>query len=232
VDLSVHLLNDAPGWEKDGRRDRYPRLQFEWGQQHAGTQMLWVPEHLDVNNVWDDGHRAFLDKLAQRGYTARPYEIIRTDSRADFTQHVLEKIEQLRRAKIEPVGPAPSAAACLLSTQDKDLGQAYQIAADLTNQGVMAYVEYGNNEDSFQTMLRKVKSLIVYYGTVSRAWVKARLDEALKLAVLEDWHEELKLGVYVEPAKVGQEAPFKVMWYPIPMLESPNKISAFLANRR
>ena len=228
ADLSVHLLDAIGGREIDDREDlTYPRRQVEL----AGEQprMIWLPRDLDLAAIDDEAQGAFLQGL-ERGEGGGAYDFIR-GVRADLAGQILEKVKVLRSAAETELGDGDEAS-CLLVTHDKDRAHMQPVAGKLMITGIEPYINQKASEpkallDFFEQRLREVGSLIVFYGDVSREWVRERLDTAIKILATE--HLDLKLAVFAAPPeKPPKDLSFS--WGPIRIetLASAGEVLAFV----
>ncbi len=204
VDLTVHLLDADAGLEIDGRQDgtTYPQRQVELAFDDPRPQLVWIPEDLDLETIEDAGQQAFLRRLECGEAGSQSYDFVR-GIRANVAQQIVDKVNQIIEL---PETRAP----CLLVTHWKDTDHLAKVLAALTDVGIKPFITQVADDPrsvvrSFEDGVRRVVRLIVFYGAVSREWVRERLDMAVKIAVLEQL--SLKLGVYA-PGKSPDDASF------------------------
>ena len=225
VDLSVHLLDDLPGRTMEGLPAKtYLQQQAELALAGTQHQLIWIPQTLDIETVKDAPHRAFLQRLEQEDRQA--YYFIRS-GQSNIVQVVLE---QLRQRTV-----VASEWSCLLDTHKQDEGTAFEIAKKLTDQGVRPLITQEADDPQvvmslFEHRLRRAKTLIIFFGSVSRAWVKRRIEMAMKIAVMDGWFPDLKLGIFLAPPpKRPDDASFRVGPVVPDVLESMPAILTWLA---
>ena len=116
--LSVHLLDGWEGREMDDEEITYPQKQVALGLQHAQHQLIWMPHQLDLDDVEDPDHQAFLSRLendtqARDGAT---FELIRGGQSApEIVREIAAKLAQFNQPAQPVVQPA-----VLLDTHVKD----------------------------------------------------------------------------------------------------------------
>ena len=185
--LSVHLFDQWEGRAIEGLPEKtYPQRQAELALEHAADVLIWVPQTMDVatiENIEDESHRAFLQQLESRERKDANYEFLR-ESKTEITRQILARIEQIK--KRQQIVMSPTAA--LLDSHRKDQLHAIQIFQLLIEGNVQPYL---NPEDDdprsnlkiLEERLKQVSKLILFFGAVAEDWVRARLAEALKIAV-------------------------------------------------
>jgi len=201
ADLSVHLLDGAPGMEiEDEPGKSFFQAQIELGQQHARSQLIWLPKTFELQSVDDLGYREFLDRLENGSREQVKYNFIK-ESPGSISREILEKINQIKMQQV-PNHATPSAA--LLDTHFKDQLYALDLGKFLLEQLKMQ--PYINPEEDtpqknltlFQEMLKRVSVLIIVFGEVAGDWVRERLTSALHIATAEKCNLKL-CGIYLAP---------------------------------
>ncbi|MGH9846152.1 MAG: toll/interleukin-1 receptor domain-containing protein [Blastocatellia bacterium] len=182
ADLAVHLFDHLPGREIDGATDQtYPQLQAEIAIENAKAQLIWVPP--SPQKIEDESHRQFLERLERGPRGNADYEFIR-ELPNDIAQVIAAKIEKIKSLR----QPATAHDAALLDLHRKDQMHALDLGRALVERNVQLYI---NPEDDdphsnlkiLEERLKQVSRLIVLFGEVTEDWVRARLAEALKIAV-------------------------------------------------
>ncbi|HEX6185854.1 MAG TPA: toll/interleukin-1 receptor domain-containing protein [Pyrinomonadaceae bacterium] len=222
VDLSVHLLDDAPG--QSVRNDRgkfYSWEQLRLGLGHAKSQLIWMPDAIKVPSVENIGQRGLLEALEKRdlaalaklgleapgGGTLRrdAYSFV-SESKDKLTRIIIDKLDEAAQLvevvaeQEEQNGAKPVA---LLDTHQKDTDFAYDLGKVLTKSGVEVRIipegdDPRSNESHFADALRQANFFFVIFGQVAADWVGERLKTALKIIV--DRQRPLSLwGVYLPP---------------------------------
>ncbi len=208
ADLSVHLF------DADARGVTYPRRQTQLAGEHARSRIIWLPRHLDLSTIQDASHRAFLRALKRGEAEGGAHDFIRGVP-ADLTGDILEKVDLLLGAPAAE--PGDGGADCLLVTHEKDTEHLLPVYNALKKQGVRSLLNQEGIDPQtelklFEDRLKLVASLIVFYGEVSRAWVRERIRTAgklalgqarpVKLAVFSAAPERSAEGIDFDPLKV------------------------------
>lgn len=223
ADLSVHLIDAFAGREIDGHEERtYVQQQTDLALEHAASTMIWTPRSLDIAEIDDETHRAFVESLRRDQRVAEFIRAVPTN----ITQIILEKIEQLQHAAEADA----TAESCLLVTHAKDLNPLLQMAAVLNSNGIQPLINQEGDEPQavlnlFEERLRQVANLIIIFGQVSKDWVLERLNTAIKVAVSED--HALNLGVFA-PLKPAEETNFSRGFIQVQVLGAPDDALSFL----
>jgi len=201
ADLSVHLIDAWPGREIEHRPERtYPQHQAELALAHAGAQLIWAPQSLDLQSVEDEAHRSFLDQLENGPREGACYSFIR-ESPSALTREILVRLDQLRKAALAP----QELSAVLLDTHLKDQLHALELSRFFLNHDVQPYINPETDDPSknvkiLEERLKQVSRLIIVFGDVAEEWVRARLGEAVKIAITEEC--PLKAcGIYFAPPR-------------------------------
>jgi hypothetical protein len=202
--LSVHLLDEWPGREIEGEPEKtYPQRQVELGMQHAKVQLIWVPLRLDpqaVQAIEDVKYREFLTQLERRQREQSRYHFIR-ESPSEITHEILDELARLKQAAATPRAPS----AVLLDTHLKDQLYALELGRFLLEHNIQPYINPEEDDPSkniriLTERLKQVNRLILVFGNVAEEWVRARLGEAVKIAITEGC--QLKsCGIYFAPPR-------------------------------
>lgn len=204
--ISVHLLDDLAGAPVAGDTDdSYPRRQIALAQRSGAAQLIWVPPQLEVAAIEDETQRAFIAGLetAERGATH--YQYVRCPH-AELAQEVERELARRRQAVAAPTAPL----ALLLDTHLKDQGLALEVGRHLLERDIQPFVnpeddDPRHNLRTLQERLQQVQGLIVFFGRVSEQWVRARLAEAINIAVADGC--PLKFcGVFIGPPAQDKHA--------------------------
>jgi TIR domain-containing protein len=184
--LSVHLLDNFPGREMPDQAEKsYPHCQAELGFDHARSQLIWVPQSLDIQSIEDDAYRIFLNQLENGSRSESDYSFIR-ESPSSITREILERIEDLKAAS--QAATVPSAA--LVDTHFKDQLQALDLIRFLSDKNIQPFInpeedDPRKNIKILEERLKQVTRLIIVFGTVTEEWVRARLAAAVQIAITE-----------------------------------------------
>lgn len=205
--LSVHLLDDLPGADIDGDDDiSYPRKQIELGRQHAGSQLVWVPGHLDLEAIDDQRQKDLLKGLRdqERETAGRFIQVLPNE----IPGAIGELLEELKAAQASSTDAKPLAV--LLDTHIKDQMLAMEISQYLLRHNILPYINPQEdnprrNLEALKEQLQRTKALIIFYGQVNEEWVRARLTEAMKI-IIEEGYPVKAYGVYLAPPNNGKAA--------------------------
>ena len=215
ADLAVHLLSDRPGepLEEAGPERTYPVEQARLGLERARSQLVLLPDELALELIDEPLYAGFLRSLSERERDAGRFELVRA-GRHRMLEEVLAKrrrLEEAARRHAEAGAGAPGIAFIDLHTHDvphaidlvsylveRRIAPVMIPAADLSPAAGMAL---------FEENLKRAKLFVVVYGTVARAWVEHRLQEAFKLIL---GHQlDTRIGVYLAPpAKPADQVRF------------------------
>lgn len=187
--LSVHLLDGWPGRTIEGEpATTYPRKQVEIALETATPQLVWTPpsiHHGEPSRI-PSFHRDFLAALERGARSGKPYEFVRTAPEA-ISQLVLAKLQSLEsRAAGSPLAPLDGTSqTVLLDTHLKDQMSAFELGAFLVGRGLQPFIhqETDNPVDgikAFESQLTRVKTLVVFFGRVSQAWMEQRVKYAIQ----------------------------------------------------
>jgi hypothetical protein len=201
ADLCVHLIDAWPGREIENRPElNYPQHQAELALAHAGAQLIWAPQALDLQSVEDEGHRRFLDQLENGPREGAGYSFIR-ESPTALTREILVRLDQLKQTAQSP----KELSAVLLDTHLKDQLHALDLSRFFLEHDVQPYInpeadDPTRNVKILEERLKQVSRLIIVFGDVAEEWVRARLGEAVKIAITEEC--PLKAcGIYFAPPR-------------------------------
>ena len=96
-----------PGREIDGAENKtYPQRQVELGLQHAKSQLIWVPQSLDIQTIEDEAHRDFLDRLEKGKRDLTGYRLIR-EPQSEIARQIVCRLEELEQGRPRRTTPPP-----------------------------------------------------------------------------------------------------------------------------
>lgn len=205
--LSVHLFDELGGAPVAGRDDdTYPRRQWSLAGRAQARRLVWLPGELSDDAVEDPVHRAFVEGLPSAPRDEASFELVRIP-RSDLASVVARTLERQRTGSAAPAQGAPPAV--LLDTHLKDQALAFELGQRLLARSVLPYV---NPEDDdprrnaaiLQQRLRQVQALIIFFGSVSEQWVRARLAEAINIVVADGCPVRF-FGIYLGPPGDGKQ---------------------------
>jgi hypothetical protein len=206
ADLAVHLLAPQPGepLNEDDPGRTYPVEQIRLGLENARSQLVLMPEELDVDLVREASYQQLLHSLGERERNASRLEVVRT-GRHQMLNAILAKRtkieEEARRAAAATATPSPGTA--FIDLHNQDVPYATDLVGFLAQKQIAPIMIPSTSLSPtagtglFEEKLRQASFFIVVYGTVTRAWVEHRLQEAFKLILSHQL--ELRIGVYVAP---------------------------------
>ncbi len=214
VDFSVHLLNEYPGKEIQGREGlTYPQRQVELALEHGKSQLIWVPRSVEYQSIEDERYAAFLSNL-ENGKRSRPsYSFVR-DLRDAIPRQIRDKANKIPKPPSMPV--IPTIDAVLLDTHVKDQLYAINLSNYLADHGLRTYInpeidpeedKPSGNLDEFTERLKKVGILILFYGEVAETWIRARLAKLFSIAMLEGCPVRAWAVYVAPPRKSAQNVP-------------------------
>ncbi len=216
ANLSMHLLDQWPGREIDGAANKtYPQRQVELGSQQAKSQLIWVPQSLDIQTIEDEAHRDFLDRLENGKRDLTGYKFIREPQTA-ITREIINRLDELKQESAAKSDDS----AVLLETHLKDQLHAFDLGRTLTELKIRLHLhseggEPGGSVRAFEESLRKVNRLIIVFGSVDEYWVRERLGDAVKFAVTAR-HPLKSCSVYFAPPRnKSDNGEFKLPLLPV-----------------
>jgi hypothetical protein len=210
--LSVHLVDALGGAPVAGSEDEtYPRRQLALAEGAKPRSLVWLPCELATTGIEDPAQRAFVERLESAQRPEGSYELLRIP----LSELALEIERALARLDVAPE-PAPGAApAVLLDTHLKDQALAFDAGQRLLARNVQPFLnpeddDPRRNSAILHQRLKQVQGLIIFFGSVSEQWVRARLAEAINIVVADGCPVRF-FGVYLGPqskADARFELPF------------------------
>jgi len=210
--LSVHLLDEFAGREIQGDPgDTYPAKQARLALEHAPAQFVWVPSSLD--KVDDERQREFLDSLARRQRVGERFAFVR-QSPTTVSREVLSMLSSLRVIE----GRRPRLGA-LLDTHIKDHLHAFALGQFLVGHNIATYVnpeedDPGRSMNLLERRLREVNRLVIVFGAAGEKWVRARLANAIQIAITQKF-SLAACGIYFAPPHTTKDGRFRGELLPI-----------------
>jgi hypothetical protein len=207
ADLSVHLLGATPGQELfDCDGAFYPQRQAELALAHGKSQLMLIPQGIVTEAIEDAAYRSFVDRLENGPRGSQATYCVQRGLPSEMTRQILDHVAQLRaRSEATTRGFTD---ATLLDTHVKDQLHAFELKEYLNERHVQTLInpledDPGKNSDEFIDRLRRVGLLIIFYGSVPLEWVRARLHNALQIAVEKSFPLRA-CGVYMAPPLTPQ----------------------------
>ena len=203
ANLSIHLLDGNPGAKVAGAAGEfYPRRQAELILEKTTPQLIWVPKKLNLKTVPHEGHRQFLEQLANSPRGKHSYSLVRSPA-SSLAREVFSVLDEV----IKPV-TTPTGTTALIDSHQKDQPYAFKLTDVLVQNQVLPFITAGEddpekNVEGFEEMLRQAALFIVIFGYVANEWVVARIKEALKISGGTDKPSLKACGVYLAPRNDG-----------------------------
>lgn len=169
--LSIHLLDELSGREIEGDPSKgYPQKQVELGIKYADSQLIWAPKKLNTENIEDDLYKDFLNQLELGGRGESNYDFMR-GNQATISQEILEKIDQIK-AKINDKKTFTKSSV-LVDTHLKDQLYGLKLCHELLDKNIQPFLNQQEDDprkniDIFENQLRKVNTIIIVFGQVTR----------------------------------------------------------------
>lgn len=215
ADLSVHLLGSFPGKAlfEDDLRKTYPLEQLRIGLEHGRSQLILMPEEIELDSLEDPDYAAFLRSLGDLG--SDRFELVRT-GRRQILEAILARKRRIDEARLFEENLREKGATVFIDLHVRDVPYAGNLVAYLGSQGIApvmvpcADMTPRSGMALFEENLRKSSLFLVFFGSVARGWVVNRLAEAVKLTL--NWKLALPLGVYVAPPHKNEDD----MVFPLP----------------
>jgi hypothetical protein len=239
--LSIHLFDQFTGRSVDDwRAGVCLRKQFELAFENRVPQLIWVPDILEISEIGDKNHAAFLDVLENGIRENNNYEFVRSSFQR-LSELILQTIRKLKGRRES----AAESHVYLIDTHQKDQQVAYRLAGILADKG--RDVDFNKesrdsveNVNIFEESVNQVRHLIIVFGKVGSRWVDGRIKKCLKSYIKRfecGTPTQLeKIWIYLMPdSKHKNQLPRLPRLIPIEILDNthsdeidPNVISALL----
>jgi hypothetical protein len=211
--LAVNLLDGFPGREiDDDPGHTYAQKQATIALGCVPHQLVWVPDDLEISKVSDEVHRNLLTTLETRERKGDTYNFLRS-STASVAREILMEVDELKRARELESDSLP--AGVLLDVHRNDQKFADQFADYLAQKHIDTFINPDGdspltNLSQMKGQLGRVQSLVVFFGNVSRDWVRARLIEGFRLALEIGNPLKSLIVCLAPPRKVEEELAFNL----------------------
>jgi CHAT domain len=208
ADLSVHLLGDHPGAPLDADEadtlKTYPLQELAIGIEAAPSQLVLVPDSVNVAGLEDRAYADHIEKLIRMPRTARQFELVITDKNqlAAEAMAKLQRLKDARPAATTTASGEPLTTA-LVDLHHADFEHAQDLLRHLTSRNISWAMMASQGTPSealsaFEASLSKVSLYIVVFGGVAREWVNHRLAAAMQRRAATDSLTRC-IGVYLAP---------------------------------
>lgn len=209
ADLSVHLLGKHSGAalnEDDPHPlHTYTMQELDIGIEAAPSQLVLIPDTVNVEQVDDTEYAARLQSLIHMPRSAGQFELVIADKH-QLAAECLAKLKRLDEARA--VAAQTSAATggiqtALVDLHHADLEHAQDLLRHLSSRQIAWAMTSGLGSPSealsaFEESLSQVPLYIVVYGGVAREWVDHRLNAAIQRGAAADSATRC-IGVYLAP---------------------------------
>jgi len=218
--LSVHLLDALGGAPVAGSEEHtYPRRQVELAETAKLRSLVWLPGDLAAASIEDPAQRVLVERLENAQREEGSYELLRIP----LSELALEIERSLARIDRAPGPGAGAIPAVLLDTHFKDQALAFDAGQRLLARNVQPFLnpeddDPRRNSDILHQRLKQVQALIIFFGSVSEQWVRARLAEALNI-VVADGCPVRYFGIYLGPQS-RPDARFELPFIKLDLLDN------------
>lgn len=225
ADLSVHMLDLFPSKEIiDQPELYYTQQQTDLSLEHAKSKLIWVPDHIDLEEIEEEGYKKFMQEVEQGERSNTDYEYIR-GSKSSLTQQIIDFAEQLKSQ--QPVATAQKQTSVLLDTHFNDQLYAFELSKALIESQVQPFVnpqedDPRKNINVLAERMKQVSKLVFFYGSVSKDWVVERMCAALQLIVSNNLPVEEFFIFLAPPEKDPDEIQLKQRFLKVNVLNNSN----------
>ena len=202
TNLAIHLLDAYPGREIIGAAEIwYSQQQAELALKSDKTQMIWMPADIDLAAVEEEKYRLFLQNLESGKASAKKYEFVR-GNKGNLSQEIIDFAEQQRTRQLQKK-TEKGKLSVLLDTHFNDQMYALELGKALLENQIQPFInpqedDPRKNIDYLGERLSQVRKLIFLYGSVSKEWVRERINAAMQLIINNEYSIE-ELFVYMAP---------------------------------
>lgn len=202
--LAVHLLDKYPGREIiDAKDNWYTKKQVEIGLDTDGSQMIWIPDEMDLKHVEEDNYREFLYNLETGNAAYKEYEFIK-GSKSNLAKVIIEYADKLKVVH-ESNSQNTRNLNVLIDTHFNDQIIALDICKRLLDNKVQPFINPQANDprqnmDMLKSRLQEVNKVVFIYGNIAKEWVVERMTAVLQLVIENNYSIE-DFYVYI----IGEE---------------------------
>ncbi|MEJ2004478.1 MAG: toll/interleukin-1 receptor domain-containing protein [Cyclobacteriaceae bacterium] len=227
ADLSINLMDQYPGSEIiDQSNLYYPQHQTQIALESDIRQMIWIPAHVDFNEIEEEFHKSFLEQIEAGTISDKSYEFIRGNKSALVNQ-IMDYADQIMKenTKQEVVNKSTSV---LLDTHFKDQLYAMDLGKTLIQNEIQAFInpqedDPRKNIELLGERIKQVRKLVFLYGNVSKEWVMERVSAALQLIVANNYPIDDFFIYMAPPHKEDEEISINQRFLKINIVDSSDQ---------
>lgn len=206
ADLCVHLLGESPGEPLDEGEtlNTYPLEQLRIGLEAAQSQMVLIPDEVDIESLADPQYKAFIQTLIARPRDAGRFELVRA-GRHQFADEIRAKLQRLQEARqaASQTTSAGTMGGAFVDAHRSDLQCAQLLENFLVKQNIdvtrkTSSVSAADALSPFDIKLNEYPLYFVVSGSADKAWVESRWKAAMKSAATQD--AKALVAVYLAPS--------------------------------
>lgn len=208
ADLTIHLLGSDAGEPilLDEPARTFPREQASIGLEHARSQLVLLPEELDVDQVPDVSYAGFLRDLLGKQREADRLEVVQTNHHR-MVREVLAKRDRLLEAQRQVEASGAEQRTMFVDLHSNDVSVIPELLPYLAQKRITPVTVTSADDQptmsSFKENLALASHYMVVFGSIARDWVKNRLIEANKLIMVHEL--PTRTYVYVAPPDKPQD---------------------------
>jgi hypothetical protein len=208
VSLSVHLFNDAPGKDINGK-DTYPQKQAELALTSGTPHIFWIPKNLKLtpDEVENNHHRSFLNKIESGEYIKKNTSFIRS-SDAELTREIVNKLREISLANTtaSAADAQQNYPVVLLDTHPKDLNFAEPMIEYFAKKNIITELSLqaenkGISLTQLEKKLAEVSSFLIVIGISPQAAL-SRLETCFQLMFAKKYRIKAR-GIYLSPCHIN-----------------------------
>jgi hypothetical protein len=216
ADLCVHVLGDSPGAEMDGEPPAglaplrtYPLEQLRIALEAARSQLVLIPEHVDVAALEDARYAERIRELGRMPRDDRRFQLVWT-GRQQMKDAVLTRLKEIETARRVASSTESAVRTAFVDLHYADLAHATDLIAYLGRRNITPIMMPTTDQSPadalsmFEANVANVPLYLVVFGGVTRDWVTNRLREAFQ-SVLKHPGARTRIGVYVAPPVKGTD---------------------------
>ncbi|SRX73672.1 toll/interleukin-1 receptor domain-containing protein [Aequorivita antarctica] len=225
-DLAVHLLDQYPGREIDGLSDIwYPQKQAEICLNTDKSQMIWVPQDLNSDEIEEENYKTFLNEVEAGKVSKKGYEFIRS-SKCTIAKEIIDFAEQLKIKKAQEKHDIKTLSV-LLDTHLNDQMYALNLSKTLLENQIQPFInpqedDPRKNINMLGDRMSQVRKLIFLYGNVSKEWMTERMSAALQLVITNNYPIDDFFVYMAPPHKEATDIVLKQRFLKINIVDSSN----------